>query len=103
MSCSTTLQNGKKGDIHFQVPYVFLVLAHHRPRILHFHVTAYPTAEWTEQQLQEAFSFEQLPRSLLRSAIVSSAMTTENKRSIWACAKFYLRRARLGREPMWNE
>jgi hypothetical protein len=26
---------------------VFLVLAHDRGRILHFNVTAYPTAEWT--------------------------------------------------------
>jgi hypothetical protein len=33
--------------IRFQVLYVFLVLAHERRRILHFHVTAHPTAEWT--------------------------------------------------------
>jgi transposase InsO family protein len=52
--------------IHFQVLYVFLVLAHDRRRILHFNVTAHPTAEWTGQQLREAFPFEQLPRYLLR-------------------------------------
>ena len=52
--------------IHFQVLYVFLVLAHDRRRILHFNVTAHPTAEWTVQQLREAFPFEQLPRYLLR-------------------------------------
>ena len=46
--------------------YVFLVLAHDRRRILHFNVTAYPTAEWTGQQLREAFPFDQLPRYLLR-------------------------------------
>jgi hypothetical protein len=34
---------------------VFLVLAHDRRRILHFGVTACPTAEWTAQQLREAF------------------------------------------------
>src|SRR6516164_5682228 len=33
--------------IRFQVLYVFLVLAHDRRRILHFAVTAHPTAEWT--------------------------------------------------------
>ena len=39
----------------FQVLYVFLVLAHDRLRILHFNVTAHPTAEWSGQQLREAF------------------------------------------------
>ena len=52
--------------INFQVLYVFLVLAHDRRRILHFNVTAHPTAEWTGQQLREAFPFAQLPRYLLR-------------------------------------
>jgi len=52
--------------IRFQVLYVFLVLAHDRRRILHFNVTAHPTAEWTGQQLREAFPFAQHPRYLLR-------------------------------------
>jgi transposase InsO family protein len=52
--------------IRFQVLYVFLVLAHDRRRILHFNVTAHPTAEWTGQQLREALPFDQLPRYLLR-------------------------------------
>ena len=52
--------------IRFQVLYVFLVLAHDRRRILHFNVTAHPTAEWTGQQVREAFPFVQLPRYLLR-------------------------------------
>jgi hypothetical protein len=47
-------------------PDVFLVLAHDRRRIVHFNVTAHPTAEWTAQQLREAFPFEQIPRYLLR-------------------------------------
>jgi transposase InsO family protein len=52
--------------ISFQVLYVFLVLAHDRRRIVHFNVTAHPTAEWTTQQLREAFPFDQVPRYLLR-------------------------------------
>jgi putative transposase len=52
--------------IRFRVLYVFLVLAHERRRILHFNVTAHPTAEWAGQQLREAFPFDQLPRYLLR-------------------------------------
>ncbi len=52
--------------IRFQVLYVFLVLAHDRRRIVHCNVTAHPTAEWTGQQLRNAFPFDQLPRYLLR-------------------------------------
>ncbi len=52
--------------IQFQVLYVFLVLAHDRRRILHFHVTAHPTAAWTAQQLRDAFPWDTAPRYLLR-------------------------------------
>ena len=52
--------------IRFQVLYVFLVLAHDRRRVVHFNVTAHPTAQWTAQQLREAFPFDQTPRYLLR-------------------------------------
>jgi putative transposase len=52
--------------IRFQVLYVFLVLAHDRRRILHFAMTAHPTAEWTAQQLREAFPWDTAPRYLLR-------------------------------------
>ena len=52
--------------IRFQILYVFLVLAHHRRRILHFAVTAHPTAEWTAHQLREAFPWDTAPRYLLR-------------------------------------
>jgi hypothetical protein len=33
--------------VQFQILYVFLVLAHERRRVLHFAVTAHPTAGWT--------------------------------------------------------
>jgi putative transposase len=52
--------------VRFQILYVFLVLAHERRRIVHFNVTAHPTAEWTSQQLREAFPFDQKPLYLLR-------------------------------------
>jgi len=52
--------------IRFQILYVFLVLAHDRRRIVHFAVTSHPTAEWTAQQLREAFPWDSAPRYLLR-------------------------------------
>ena len=52
--------------IRFQILYVFLVLAHDRRRILHGNVTAHPTAEWTAQQLRNAFPWDAVPRYLLR-------------------------------------
>jgi transposase InsO family protein len=52
--------------IRFQLLCVFLVLAHDRRRILHFAVTAHPTAEWTAQQMREAFPWDTAPRYLLR-------------------------------------
>ena len=45
---------------------MFLVLAHDRRRVIHFNVTAPPTAQWTAQQLREAFPFGRVPLYLLR-------------------------------------
>jgi transposase InsO family protein len=50
----------------FRILYVLIVLSHDRRRIVHFNVTAHPTAQWTAQQLVEAFPFDTAPRYLLR-------------------------------------
>jgi transposase InsO family protein len=52
--------------VGFQILYVLLVLAHERRRIVHFAVTRHPSAEWTVQQLREAFPWDRSPRYLLR-------------------------------------
>lgn len=49
-----------------RVVFVFVVLSHHRRRILHFNVTAHPTAEWSAQQVVEAFSEDAAPRWIHR-------------------------------------
>jgi putative transposase len=50
----------------FRVLYVIVVLAHNRRRVVHFNVTAHPTAAWTAQQIIEAFPEETAPHFLLR-------------------------------------
>jgi transposase InsO family protein len=52
--------------IRFKLLYVFIVLAHSRRRVLHFNVTANPTAQWTAQQIVEAFPWDSAPKYLLR-------------------------------------
>jgi transposase InsO family protein len=50
----------------FRVLYVFIVLSHDRRRVVHFNATEHPTAQWTAQQLVEAFPFDTAPRYLQR-------------------------------------
>ena len=52
--------------IQFRMLYVFIVLSHAHRRVVHFNVTANPTAEWTAQQIIEAFPWDTAPRYLLR-------------------------------------
>ena len=52
--------------LRFQILYAFPVLAHDRRRIVHFGITAHPTAEWAVQQLREAFPWDTAPRYLMR-------------------------------------
>ena len=50
----------------FRVLFVFIVLRHDRCRIVHFNVTEHPTAEWSAQQIVDAFPWDTAPRYLLR-------------------------------------
>ncbi len=50
----------------FRILFAFVVLRHDRRRVLHFNVTAHPTAEWTAQQIIEAFPEDHAPRFLIR-------------------------------------
>ncbi len=49
-----------------RVLFVFIVLMHHRRRIVHVNVTEHPTAAWTAQQVIDAFPDDRAPRWLLR-------------------------------------
>ncbi len=41
--------------VRFEILFGLIILAHDRRRVRHFNITAHPTAEWTAQQVVEAF------------------------------------------------
>jgi len=49
-----------------KVLFVLLILAHERRRVVHVNITAHPTAQWTAQQVVDAFPWNEAPRYLLR-------------------------------------
>ena len=52
--------------VTFRLLYAFVVLCHHRRRMVHFNVTSHPTAAWVGRQIREAFPFDEAPRYLIR-------------------------------------
>jgi hypothetical protein len=50
----------------FRLLFVFIILHHERRRIVHFDVTAHPTAIWIKQQITEAFPLDTAASYLIR-------------------------------------
>ena len=50
----------------FTLLFVFIVPRHEWRRIVHFGITAHPTAAWTAQQITEAFPWDTTPRYMIR-------------------------------------
>ena len=48
-------------SVTFNILYGFIVLLHNRRHVVHFSATAHPTAQWTAQQIIEAFPEETAP------------------------------------------
>jgi hypothetical protein len=44
--------------VTFRLLYVFVVIEHRSRRLIHYNVTAHPSAAWTLQQLREAVGIE---------------------------------------------
>ena len=67
MGCTSACDFFVVPTITFRLLYCFVILGHGRRRIVHFNVTAHPTARWTAQQIVEAFPADGTePRYLLR-------------------------------------
>jgi putative transposase len=63
--------------VRFRLLYVWFAIDHGRRRVLHFNVTASPTARWAIQQLRETFPDEPTHRFLIydNDSIFSAAVT----------------------------
>ena len=82
---------------------MFVVLAHHRRRVLHFNVTAYPTAAWTAQQILEAFPFETVPKYLLRDRDAIYGQVLQRQIEAMGIAEYSELPDHPGNVPMSNE
>jgi putative transposase len=88
--------------IRFKLLFVLIVLAHSRRKVLHFNVTENPTAQWTAQQIVEAFpgaarqsiSFEIVMRSTVGH--FKSGFTA------WGSSRFSAHREARGRTRSWS-
>src|SRR5664279_1512138 len=52
--------------VTFRLLYVLMVITHERRKVIHFNITEAPTAEWTAQQVVNAFPYDTAPKYLLR-------------------------------------
>ncbi len=73
--------------VTFRVLFGFVVLVHARRRIVHFNVTEHRTAQWTAQQLSEAFPWETAPGYLIRDRDRTYGSAFSTRTSRWASEK----------------
>lgn len=66
----------------FKMLYVLIVIEHQTRRLIHYNVTAHPSAEWTRQQLREAVGYDSRYEYLLhdRDCIFSADLDESIRR-----------------------
>jgi len=52
--------------VTFPLLCVLVIITHERRKVVHFNITETPTAEWTAQQVVNAFPYDTAPQYLLR-------------------------------------
>jgi putative transposase len=55
-----------ENPLFFSEPFVIFFISHGRRQLLHFEITAHPTAAWVWRQLIEATPWDRPPRYLIR-------------------------------------
>jgi transposase InsO family protein len=83
--------------VGFRLLYVWFIIDHGRRRIIHFNVTANPTAPWVIQQLREAFPYDSAPNYLIydNDSIFSGQVTG-------AIRSFGIKPKRTGFQSPWQ-
>ena len=88
--------------VRLRVLFVLVVLAHDRRRVVHFNVTEHPTAQWTGQQIIEAFPWDTAPKYVLRDRDGIYGLRSKSGLPAWASKRSLPRREAPGRMPSWN-
>ena len=89
--------------VSFRILYVFLVLRHKRRELVHFNVTEHPTAQWTAQQMVEAFPWDQPPKYVVRDRdqTYGEIFPPPRQESRYE-GRYSSRHAHPGKIPMWS-
>jgi transposase InsO family protein len=66
MDCMAAIDFLVVPTLTFRNLYILVILTHQRRELVHFAVTANPTAEWTARQITEAFPWGDPPRYIVR-------------------------------------
>ena len=66
LNCTASIDFLVVPTLTFKILFVLVVLSYDRRKVVHFGATANPTAEWTAQQITEAFPWDEAPRFLIR-------------------------------------
>ena len=87
--------------IRFKLLFVLVVLAHSRRQVIHFNVTEHPSAQWTGQQIVEAFPWDGTPSYLLRDRPSTAAHFSAGSRA-WGSSRSSAHREVRGRTHSWS-
>jgi transposase InsO family protein len=52
--------------VTFRILFVIIILKNNRRKVIHYNITEHPTAQWTAQQIVEAFPWDTIPKYLVR-------------------------------------
>ena len=102
MPCTASMDFFVLPTATFRILFVFIVLQHERRRIVHFGVTAHPTAIWIKQQITEAFPWDTVPRYIIRDRDSAYGGAVRARSWPWTSTKSSRHPARLGRTPLWS-
>lgn len=55
--------------VTFRILFVIIILKNNRRKVVHFNTTKHPTAQWTAQQIVEAFPWDTTPEYLIQDRV----------------------------------